>query len=64
MTEIHFAPTILSRDNLLAEGVPHEKIVVTGNTVVDTLRVLSKLAQTWENTPLDGIPTETAGWCW
>jgi len=58
MTEIHFAPTALSRDNLLAEGVPNEKIVVTGNTVVDTLRVLSHLPQTWENTPLGGIPAD------
>jgi UDP-N-acetylglucosamine 2-epimerase (non-hydrolysing) len=58
MTQIHFAPTGLSRDNLLAEGVAAEKIVVTGNTVVDTLRLLSKLPQSWENTPLDGIPRE------
>ena len=35
--EIHFAPTVLARDNLLREGVPNEKIVVTGNTVIDTL---------------------------
>jgi UDP-N-acetylglucosamine 2-epimerase (non-hydrolysing) len=58
MTEIHFAPTALSRDNLLAEGVPNEKIVITGNTVIDTLRVLSQLPQTWENTPLAGIPAD------
>jgi UDP-N-acetylglucosamine 2-epimerase (non-hydrolysing) len=58
MTEIHFAPTALSRDNLLAEGVPGEKIVVTGNTVVDTLRALSRLPDSWEATPLAGIPTE------
>lgn len=58
MTEIHFAPTAISRDNLLAEGVPGDKIVVTGNTVVDTLRALSKLPHSWDNTPLAGIPTE------
>lgn len=58
MTEIHFAPTALSRDNLLAEGVPNEKIVVTGNTVVDTLRALSQLPHSWENTPLAGIPAD------
>ena len=52
LTEIHFAPTALSRDNLLAEGVPDEKIVVTGNTVIDTLRALSVLPHSWENTPL------------
>ncbi len=58
MTEIHFAPTALSRDNLLVEGVPSDKIVVTGNTVVDTLRALSQLPHSWEDTPLQGIPTE------
>ena len=60
MTEIHFAPTVGSRDNLLAEGIPSEKIVVTGNTVVDTLRALSQLPHSWENTPLAGIPQDNS----
>jgi UDP-N-acetylglucosamine 2-epimerase (non-hydrolysing) len=58
LTEIHFAPTRLSCDSLLAEGIPAAKIVVTGNTVVDALRALSQLPHSWENTPLAGIPTE------
>src|SRR5271154_2043222 len=58
VTEIHFAPTALSREALLSEGVPAAKIVVTGNTVVDALRGLSPLPHSWENTPLAGIPTE------
>src|SRR3984893_17310985 len=58
LTEIHFAPTGLSRDSLLAEGTPASKIVVTGNTVVDTLRGLSGMPHSWENTPLAGIPTD------
>ncbi|MDR0605637.1 MAG: UDP-N-acetylglucosamine 2-epimerase (non-hydrolyzing) [Bacteroidales bacterium] len=33
----HFAPTLLSRQNLLKENVPEDKIVVTGNTVIDAL---------------------------
>lgn len=33
----HFAPTPLSRQNLLAENVKSEQIVVTGNTVIDAL---------------------------
>lgn len=33
----NFAPTPLSRDNLLAEGVEESKITVTGNTVIDAL---------------------------
>ena len=60
LTEIHFAPTALARDNLLAEGVPAEKIVVTGNTVIDTLRALSTLPHSWENTPLAGIPDDNS----
>src|SRR5579864_1713102 len=60
LTEIHFAPTALSRDNLLAEGVSAERIVVTGNTVIDTLRALRSLPHSWENTPLAGIPDDSS----
>ena len=56
MTTIHFAPTALSRGNLLAEGVPDDKIVITGNTVVDTLRALSHVPHSWDNTALAQIP--------
>jgi UDP-N-acetylglucosamine 2-epimerase (non-hydrolysing) len=58
LADIHFAPTALARENLLAEGVPAEKIVVTGNTVIDTLRALSVLPHSWENTPLAAIPDD------
>lgn len=37
VTDIHFAPTALARENLLAERVPDEHIYVTGNTIVDAL---------------------------
>ena len=33
----HFAPTALSRENLLREAVVDDHIVVTGNTVIDAL---------------------------
>lgn len=33
----HFAPTPLSKQNLLAEGVKEKQIHVTGNTVIDAL---------------------------
>jgi UDP-N-acetylglucosamine 2-epimerase (non-hydrolysing) len=59
MTEIHFAPTALSRDQLLAERVPINKIVVTGNTVVDALRKLSGLAGSIENPLLAKIPQDS-----
>jgi UDP-N-acetylglucosamine 2-epimerase (non-hydrolysing) len=34
----HFAPTTRSRDNLLREDVPAERILVTGNPGIDALR--------------------------
>ena len=37
IAEYDFAPTPLSRKNLLDEGVPEDKITVTGNTVIDAL---------------------------
>ena len=38
ISEWHFAPTVWARDNLLREGVPPEKVTVTGNPVIDALR--------------------------
>lgn len=40
VTQLHFAPTPLSRDNLLAEAVPDDSVVVTGNTIVDSVEIL------------------------
>ncbi|GAB6064066.1 UDP-N-acetylglucosamine 2-epimerase (non-hydrolyzing) [Deferrisoma palaeochoriense] len=34
---LHFSPTALAKQNLLREGVPEARVVVTGNTVVDAL---------------------------
>ncbi|MDI6698902.1 MAG: UDP-N-acetylglucosamine 2-epimerase (non-hydrolyzing) [Candidatus Saccharicenans sp.] len=42
LTDFHFAPTELARQNLLAEGVRPENIFVTGNTVVDALKMILK----------------------
>ena len=36
----HFAPTPLSCSNLTAEAVPEERILVTGNTVIDALHIV------------------------
>lgn len=40
VTHFHFAPTEAARQNLLREGVPAERVFVTGNTVVDALLTL------------------------
>jgi UDP-N-acetylglucosamine 2-epimerase (non-hydrolysing) len=37
LVDLHFAPTITSRDNLLKEGIAPDRIFVTGNTVIDAL---------------------------
>lgn len=37
VTRWHFAPTVFSKQNLLAEHIPDENITVTGNTVIDAL---------------------------
>lgn len=38
----HFAPTSLSKENLLREGIPESHIYVTGNTVIDALHLMVK----------------------
>ena len=41
----HYAPTQWSRDNLLAERVREESVVVTGNTVIDALHMIVERLQ-------------------
>lgn len=40
-----FAPTDMARQNLLHEGIPEDKIFVTGNTIVDAVRENLSLAK-------------------
>ncbi|MCR5037987.1 MAG: UDP-N-acetylglucosamine 2-epimerase (non-hydrolyzing) [Bacteroidales bacterium] len=40
IASFNYAPTVLSRQNLLDEGVAEDKIFVTGNTVIDALRMI------------------------
>jgi UDP-N-acetylglucosamine 2-epimerase (non-hydrolysing) len=42
LTDLHFAPTEAARENLLREGVPAEKVTVTGNTVIDALLAVAR----------------------
>jgi UDP-N-acetylglucosamine 2-epimerase (non-hydrolysing) len=39
VADLHFAPTEAARQNLLAEGTPADAVLVTGNTVIDALRL-------------------------
>ena len=38
----HFAPTPLAKHNLLRENVAENRIIVTGNTVIDALHIVTK----------------------
>jgi len=40
ISDLHFAPTTGSKNNLLKEGIPGNSIYVTGNTVIDALLMI------------------------
>ena len=42
ITSLHFAPTERARANLLAEGHAASGIIVTGNTVIDALKMMTR----------------------
>jgi UDP-N-acetylglucosamine 2-epimerase (non-hydrolysing) len=42
LAAFHFAPTETARANLVREGIPGERIAVTGNTVIDALQAAAK----------------------
>ncbi|MCR6623613.1 MAG: UDP-N-acetylglucosamine 2-epimerase (non-hydrolyzing) [archaeon YNP-LCB-024-027] len=46
VSDLLFAPTEIAKRNLLREGIPEEKIHVTGNTIVDAVYQNLKLAET------------------
>ncbi|HYQ76634.1 non-hydrolyzing UDP-N-acetylglucosamine 2-epimerase [Cellulomonas sp.] len=58
LAALHLAPTATSRANLLAEGVPADRVVVTGNTVVDAL-----LATVARDAPFRDRALESAAGC-
>ncbi len=47
VASLHFAPTERARDNLLREGIAADRIFVTGNTGLDSLRYTVK--STWKS---------------
>ncbi len=42
LTNFHFAPTQISKDNLTAENYSDENIYITGNTVIDALLLIKE----------------------
>lgn len=59
LADLHFAPTQTSAEALVDEGVPIERIAITGNSVVDALNTLldgprPPMKTATEHLPLDG----------
>jgi len=52
VADLNFAPTKLSHQNLLNEGVEDWRIALTGNPVIDALKMISQLAEPAEVTDL------------
>ncbi len=53
-----FAPTENSRQTLLKEGVGPERIIVTGNTVIDALQQVAGMTFDWSSGPLSRLPRD------
>ncbi|MCS6937551.1 MAG: UDP-N-acetylglucosamine 2-epimerase (non-hydrolyzing) [Candidatus Bipolaricaulota bacterium] len=58
LADLHFAPTERARQNLLREGIPTEKIFVTGNTVIDALQQIWARVKDLDFRERFPIPTE------
>jgi UDP-N-acetylglucosamine 2-epimerase (non-hydrolysing) len=52
IADLHLAPTERARRNLLREGVPDERIRVTGNPVVDALQLVARMPSSERATAL------------
>ncbi len=50
--DLHFAPTEWSKQNLLSENIPAERILVTGNPVIDALKQVAEKPMPEEITQL------------
>ncbi len=55
IADFHFAPTILSKTNLLNENISDDAILVTGNTVIDALLYSSKKVENYESDEINFI---------
>jgi len=55
LADLHFAPTSLSRDNLLREHVDPKDIFITGNTVIDALLYIANKDYTFSDEKLNEL---------
>ena len=52
ISELLFAPTLISKNNLVSEKV-HGKIFVTGNTVIDAINQFAKISKNYSTLSID-----------
>lgn len=57
ISDFHFAPTELARNNLVKEGIDPENISITGNTVIDALRITEARLATEPGLGVNGLET-------
>lgn len=58
ITDFHFAPTQISKDNLLREGYDENKIFITGNTSIDALSWVIDKNYKFEDEKINSIDFE------
>jgi UDP-N-acetylglucosamine 2-epimerase (non-hydrolysing)/UDP-GlcNAc:undecaprenyl-phosphate GlcNAc-1-phosphate transferase len=55
LSDLHFAPTVTNKNNLLNEGIDRGKLYVTGNTVIDAIKTTVKENYSFQNDRLKDI---------
>lgn len=58
LTDLHFAPTENNKNNLIKEGIKKESIYITGNTVIDAMKLTIKENYKFEEPKLNKINFE------
>jgi UDP-N-acetylglucosamine 2-epimerase (non-hydrolysing) len=58
IADIHFAPTITSKENLLKENIDVSTILITGNTVIDALLDSSNRVNSIQNKEIEFLKNE------
>jgi UDP-N-acetylglucosamine 2-epimerase (non-hydrolysing) len=55
IADIHFAPTITSKENLFLENISESSILITGNTVIDALLQSSDKVNSIQNEEIESL---------
>jgi UDP-N-acetylglucosamine 2-epimerase (non-hydrolysing) len=58
IADIHFAPTVTSKENLLLENISNSSILITGNTVIDALLYSSNKVNSIQYDEIDELKSK------